>query len=43
MLQVKEYQYLLCLLFHAQVITTKDRMEGIKAFNEKRQPQYTGE
>ena len=28
---------------YAQVIPTKDRLEGLKAFGEKRKPQYTGE
>ncbi|CEG43691.1 enoyl-hydratase isomerase domain-containing protein [Plasmopara halstedii] len=28
---------------YAQVIPTKDRIEGLKAFKEKRKPQYTGE
>lgn len=28
---------------YAQVIPTKDRLEGLKAFKEKRTPQYTGE
>ena len=28
---------------YAQVIPTKDRMEGLTAFREKRQPEYTGE
>ena len=28
---------------YAQVIPTKDRMEGLKAFSEKRKPQYKGE
>lgn len=28
---------------YAQIIPTKDRIEGLKAFNEKRTPRYTGE
>ena len=28
---------------YAQVIPTKDRLEGLKAFREKRKPVYTGE
>lgn len=28
---------------YAQVIPTKDRIEGLKAFGEKRRPNYTGE
>ncbi|CAI5732195.1 unnamed protein product [Hyaloperonospora brassicae] len=28
---------------YAQVIPTKDRVEGLRAFKEKRKPQYTGE
>lgn len=28
---------------YAQLIPTKDRIEGLKAFAEKRQPQYKGE
>jgi len=28
---------------YAQVIPTKDRIEGLKAFKEKRKPCYTGE
>jgi methylglutaconyl-CoA hydratase len=28
---------------YAQVIPTKDRMEGLTAFKEKRKPNYTGE
>ena len=28
---------------YAQVIPTKDRIEGLTAFKEKRKPQYTGE
>lgn len=27
---------------YAQVIPTKDRLEGLKAFKEKRKPVYTG-
>lgn len=27
---------------YAQIIPTKDRMEGLKAFNEKRKPRYIG-
>ena len=30
-------------LCYAQVIPTKDRLEGLKAFKEKRKPDYTGE
>lgn len=30
-------------LCYAQIIPTKDRLEGIKAFKEKRLPQYLGE
>lgn len=28
---------------YAKIIPTKDRIEGLKAFNEKRTPRYTGE
>lgn len=28
---------------YAQLLPTKDRMEGLKAFAEKRSPVYTGE
>jgi methylglutaconyl-CoA hydratase len=28
---------------YAQVIPTKDRMEGLMAFVQKRKPEYTGE
>jgi methylglutaconyl-CoA hydratase len=28
---------------YSQIIPTKDRLEGLAAFNEKRKPNYTGE
>jgi methylglutaconyl-CoA hydratase len=30
-------------LCYAQLLPTKDRLEGLKAFAEKRKPAYTGE
>ena len=30
-------------LCYAQLLPTKDRLEGLKAFAEKRKPVYTGE
>lgn len=35
-LKIEEYLY-------AQLIPTKDRLEGLRAFAEKRKPVYTGE
>lgn len=29
--------------YYAQLIHTKDRLEGLKAFAEKRKPEYIGE